>query len=592
MKRSITKTFLCSLFIGSLVSLFPIGTVSSSASKPGILSSVNEASAHKCSRRLQKLVESSHPDERVHVWIFFTDHGEGSAPVGAQTHRPAGVSPRAARRVMRRGSPNARQGGLQPVYPDYIERVSSHAVRLRRTSKYFNAVSAEVRCSEIEAICSYPFVGGVREVAVYRKALPPREIDRVVGDRAMVVHDDIVPAQYGESIYQLAQIQARDLLEHGYNGSGEKAGSSPVLIGILDTGFRREHEALTHVNVIAEYDFIQNDSVTSNEEGDHPSQDMHGTAVLGTISGYHEGELVGPAWGADYILAKTEILDEEIEIEEDNWVAGIEWMDSIGADVVTSSVGYLLWYTADSLDGNTALCTRAADIAASRGIVVVNSAGNYGPNGGLIAPADADSVITVGMVNRYGELAYNSSRGPTADGRIKPELVAMGVDVRSVRQPPSQTDYYNYNGTSFAAPLVAGLCAQLLEIHPDWSPMELREVLLYTATRHNYPDNDFGYGIPQGLLASGLGGEPDVLIIGYPNPFTDQVKFSFRPFFTNPVKSQVYDVRGALIKTLYGERGVTWNGTNDSGRKVAGGVYFIVFRFSSYSKSIKVLRIP
>jgi subtilisin family serine protease len=298
--------------------------------------------------------------------------------------------------------------------------------------------------------------------------------------------------------------------------------------------------------------------------------------------------LVGPAWGAEYLLAKTEIIDREIEIEEDNWVAGIEWADLNGADIVTSSLGYIAWYTPDSLDGKTALCTRAAEIAVSRGIVVTNAAGNNGPYGTLIAPADGESVISVGAVDRYGELAYISSRGPTADGRIKPELVAMGVDVYTVMHPTT-TDYWVYTGTSYATPLVAGVCAQLLELHPDWTPADVRSALLCTATRHNFPDNDFGYGLPQALLASGLITGSDVLIAGYPNPFRDEVVFNFCPDFTAPARTDIYDVRGARIRTIFSDGPVVWNGTNDAGRVVVGGVYFMVFRFETFTKSVKVL---
>lgn len=590
MKKRRPNAFSRILIIAFLLGVTPFDGVFSfdnerSASPPG-----DGVYARKCSQRILRRIESSHPDETVTIWIFFTDYGDSPGPIDAGTSRTVSESPRASRRVRFRGSPDSDRERLQAVFPGYIETVSSHVIRLRRASMYFNAVSAIVKYSEIEAICSYPFVKMIREVAVYRRELP-READRTIENPVRNHLGTSSSTQYGESIYQLSQIQANELLELGYNGSGTETGSSPILIGILDTGFRRDHEALEHVNVVAEYDFIQDDTVTSNEDGDHPSQDMHGTTVLGTIAGYHEGDLIGPAWGAGYLLAKTEIYDQEIEIEEDNWVAAIEWADGIGADVVTSSVGYILWYTPDSLDGNTALCTRAADIAVSRGIVVVNSAGNYG-YGGLIAPADGHYVTTVGGVNRYGELFASSSRGPTADGRIKPEVVAMAVNVHTVMQPPSQTEYWSYSGTSYAAPLVAGLCAQLLEIHPDWGPLDLREVLLCTSTRHNYPDNDFGYGIPQGYLASGLGEEPDVLIIGYPNPFRDSVSFEFCPYFTNPVRSDIYNVRGTLIKTLFGERGVTWDGTNDSGRSVAGGVYFIVFRFRTYKKSLKILRVP
>ncbi|MCK4235493.1 MAG: S8 family serine peptidase, partial [Candidatus Krumholzibacteria bacterium] len=456
----------------------------------------------KCGRHLLSLLGFLSPDETVTIWIFFSDHGAAARRIDGSTSETWSISPRACARMRLRTSLDY---DLLCVCTAYIDSLRPHVKRFRRTSKYFNAVSAEVEARSVAAICSYPFVKKVDKVAVYRRR---RDSDVTCPVDVTCRSRTVEPVfdKYGESLDQLKQIQMLELLEAGYNGSGMKTGVRPVLICILDTGFNCDHEALQSVNVLAEWDFVQNDSVTSNEAGDHPLQDMHGTTVLGTIAGYHEGDLIGPAWGADYILAKTEIYDDEIKIEEDNWVAGIEWADSIGADIVSSSLGYIEWYAPDSMDGDTPLCTRMADRAVSRGMVVVNAVGNGYPGYGVIAPADGDSVIAVGAVDRYGNIAHFSSRGPTADHRIKPELVAMGVGVHSVGYPTT-TGYGSCYGTSYATPLVAGVCALLLEIHPEWSPIEVRQALLFTSTRSGSPDNTYGYGVPRALMASGFDGE-------------------------------------------------------------------------------------
>jgi hypothetical protein len=213
--------------------------------------------------------------------------------------------------------------------------------------------------------------------------------------------------------------------------------------------------------------------------------------------------LIGPAFGADFALAKTEIKLSETQIEEDNWVAGVEWADDLGADIVSSSLGYQDWYTYEDMDGNTALCTIAADLAVSKGIVVVNSAGNERITTWyhIIAPADGDSVIAVGAVDLQGGLASFSSAGPTFDGRIKPDVVARGVQTYCAW---ANGGYGGASGTSLSAPLVAGVCALLLEIHPDWTPIQVREALWHTASQADDPDNLYGYGIANAAEASGL----------------------------------------------------------------------------------------
>jgi len=587
--------FLFTVFAFSLVS--PVDAAGESIGDRGIPRNVL---SKKCGRQLLNLFKTTSLHHPIPVWIYFTDRG-GLHSVPSSDERLHTMSPRAASRRRLRASPAIDRFDL-PVHSSYIERLRDHVLRFRHRSRYFNAVSAEVLVSEVTAICSYPFVERVEVVAVYKRGYVP---DERMGDggNLWLSLDDPLSSKYGESLNQLDQIQVIELLEMGYNGSGSGFGSSPVLICLMDTGFEMAHVALTHVNVLAEWDFVQGDSVTSNEEGDHPEQDRHGTVVLGTIAGYDEGHLIGPAWGADYILAKTEIIDQEIRIEEDKWVAGIEWADSAGADIVSSSLGYIDWYTPDLLDGDTPICTRAADIAASHGIVVVNAVGNEGMFGDttLIAPADGDSVIAVGAVNRYGNIAHFSSRGPSADGRIKPELVALGQGVHTVLYN-TISDYGKLNGTSLATPLVAGLCVLLLEIHPDWNPGEIREALLTTATSSDAPDNTYGYGIPRGLLASGLDA-PEItefvtLTGGFPNPFSDQTRFQLYLPRAEMVTVKVYDCRGALIRTLVDEKPLkwmwtlSWDGRNDAGRGVAGGVYFLHFQSRTFSRTVKVLRIP
>ena len=557
--------------------------VAQGAGAGSILPSTSVSSARKCSSPLRELCAAARPEDTIAVWIFLADRGSA-----AEKENLLCCSARAANRRVLRGHASAGSRDL-PVHHGYVDSLRAHATRIRHASRYFNAVSAEMEAREVPAVCELGFVRSVDLIASNRRiSAPPSEAPR--GSYPESAPRAAYGIDYGGSFDQLNQVGVVELLERGYNGSGTVSGGEPVLIAILDTGFRLDHAALADVQVEAQHDFINNDSVTSDEAGDPAGQDTHGTTVLGVLAGHAEGDLIGPAWGARYLLAKTEIVGSETPIEEDHWVAGIEWADSAGADVVTSSLGYILWYTRDQLDGNTALCTRAADIAVSHGIVVVNSAGNEGTSG-LVAPADGDSVLAIGAVDRTGEIASFSSRGPTADGRIKPDFTAMGVGVRSVSGPAG---YGSYNGTSYAAPIVAGVCALLLELHPDWSPMAMRDSLRATSFRSAAPDNTYGWGIPNATLTV-RPVESSASVTAFPNPFSAAMEIQITLHSPRSVTVSVHDCRGSLIRTLAERRAVQrsltldWDGTNERGDRVASGVYFIAMSFGGFTSTIKVV---
>ena len=255
------------------------------------------------------------------------------------------------------------------------------------------------------------------------------------------------------------------------------------------------------------------------------------------LAAWDPGHLVGAAPHAAYLLATTEDVEREVPLEEDLWVAGIEWADSLGADVVNSSVGYNQFedgtgYVFEDLDGGTALATIAAEIAVSRGIVVVAGAGNEGdkPWRYVTVPADGPNVIAVGAVGLgRQEIAPFSSRGPTADGRIKPDVVAPGtgiVVVDTTRSAPEEEPFSGYRrarGTSFAAPLVSGAAALLMQIHPAWKPADVAAALRGTARDlgESGPDTTYGWGLVDALAASGVEIElPDRSLAHapFPNP--------------------------------------------------------------------------
>jgi subtilisin family serine protease len=300
---------------------------------------------------------------------------------------------------------------------------------------------------------------------------------------------------YGASLGQLQQIGVPELHALGITGEG-------TVIALLDAGFDNlTHESFASMNILAQYDFVNGDLDVGN--GTDRGEGSHGTSTLSVIGGLSNGTLVGPAYGAAYLLAKTEDTTRETPVEEDHWAAAAEWAEAAGADVISSSLGYLTYdtgfrsYTPAQMDGDTAVSTRAADLAAERGVVVVISAGNEGFNpthNTLGAPADGQGVLAVGAVDPAGVRASFSSVGPTADGRVKPDVAAQGVSVLAAGS--GAADSYRFvNGTSFSCPLTAGVAALLLQMHPEATPEQIRNALRASGSQAAAPDNLLGWGI-------------------------------------------------------------------------------------------------
>lgn len=435
------------------------------------------------------------------IWVYMEDRGLTEealidALAAAEQALPERTLHRRAK-VTAPGAPLVDERDL-PVAVTYRQAIEATGARLRQESRWLNAVSVAADRATIDSITALPFVRRVELVVRFVRPAPPVDAaDRaasaeIIADAraraaAMARERDIV--DYGGSLAGLEQINVPLVHEMGITGAG-------VVIGMLDTGFKTTHEALADIPVLARHDFINDDDVVENEPGDPGSQHNHGTKTLSTVMGFKDGELVGPAYGASAILAKTEDVSQEVPIEEDYWVAGLEWIESLGADVVSSSLGYYDWYEFSDLDGNTAVTTIAADMAVGRGLVVVNSAGNERGSafGHIIAPADGDSVITAGAVALDGDIASFSSPGPTYDGRIKPDISAQGVN-NHVVSSSSDDGYSMASGTSFSCPLSAGVAALVLSRVPELTPMQVREAMRMTADRADAPDNDFGWGI-------------------------------------------------------------------------------------------------
>jgi len=438
--------------------------------------------------------QSVHYQNGKKYWVFFRDKGSGVAVEkgGVPEGLALGLSHRSlVRRAKVREKDKLIDETDLPVASGYIRALEDLGLKPRVISRWLNGISVVIPEEMMIRVQSLPFVRKIKPVSSFiLKPLPPG-----VEKKGLVQPSGSHSLDYGPSYVQNNQIRVPEVHDLGITGRG-------VLVGMIDTGFDyRDWPVFSHLDVVAEHDFHWDDDNTANEDNDPSYQHRHGTMTLSVLGGFDEGQLVGPAYDASFALAKTEWIDTETRVEEDDWVAGIEWLEALGVDVVSSSLGYNFFddgfsYAYEDLNGDSCRTTKAADIAASKGVVVVSSAGNERNDAWyyILSPADGDSVIAVGAVNSEGVIAGFSSAGPTYDGRIKPDVVAMGVS--DYVFDPSYGDYRTANGTSFACPLVAGVCALVLQAHPELGPMEVREAIRETAHLvGEFPDNLYGWGL-------------------------------------------------------------------------------------------------
>lgn len=446
-------------------------------------------------------------DGRLPVWVHFQDKGldgselEAAAAVAA---RDLNARARARRAKMRPAGARLADPADLPLHRPYVDAVAALGAAPRRESRWFNAASFDVAPDLVPVLADLPFV--TRLDLVRRTRRTP--VDAPVAGPAPAPPAKAAAAagpDLGELADELGQINVPAVHAEGWSGAG-------VLVGMMDTGYRTTHQAFAALTVVDAYDFLNDDPVVDNEGADPSSAHNHGTYTWSNVGARWPGVLVGPAYGADFALAKTEDVAGEYPQEEDHWVAGIEWLEGLGVDVVNSSLGYFDWYVFEDLDGDTAITTRAADRAAALGVVVVASAGNERAStwGHIIAPADGDSVIAVGAVDDAGDVTYFSSPGPTADGRVKPDVAARGWS-NSAASPVADDETTAVSGTSLSAPLVAGVAALILERQPSLTPLQVREALRATARRPGpQPDNDLGWGLIDAHAAVHYFG-PDIL---------------------------------------------------------------------------------
>ncbi len=479
-----------------------------------------------------------------------------------------------------------------PVNPQYLQAVVACGAELLNPSKWLNGVSVHVTDpSVIDAINTLDCVTTVRNCLNDPKAQQAKE---------RWLADELKPGAslrgtrgyYGGAEEQVTQLKVDFLHEQGYDGTG-------VVIAVLDGGFEGTEDQSCFDNMRAEGRLLGTRDFVYGSNSVY-SQGTHGTSCLSTMAAYDPNTMVGTAPKASYYLIHTEDGNSENIVEEYNWVSGAEYADSLGVDVCTTSLGYIdfdmtNWnHPFEHFDGHTAPMSVGAGIAASRGMICLNAAGNEGDGICTLGiPADVEQILTVGAVDASGNRAEFSSVGPTYDDRIKPDVMAMGEGTYVASGYGDWWPYYNGNGTSFATPVLAGAVACLRQARPYATVQEMCDAIRACGNRAENPDSQYGYGIPDFSQALELlqvkepdGNVSDNIIAVFPNPSHEEVHVALM----EGVRAQVtvYDFMG---RSLYS---YDFNGLNHTTLEyylntLDSGIYFINAVSERGSQTLKLV---
>ncbi|MCH2022770.1 MAG: S8 family serine peptidase [Saprospiraceae bacterium] len=383
-----------------------------------------------------------------------------------------------------------------PVTPEYIQQIIALGAGIHAKSKWLNAVAVHTTDTTVlKKIAALPFVNSVKPLGKYRNAIKPSMNTK----RPKVDLSKHEKDYYGQADNQIKMLGGDVLHSYGYTGKG-------VHVAILDGGFLNVYrmpvfDSMFNENrLLGTHDFVQGDRFVYESSS-------HGCNVLSCMAAKAPHLMVGTAPDASYYLFKTEDVKGEFRAEEFNWVAGVEHADSLGVEVINSSLGYTgfndttMSYKYHQMDGKTAMCSRGAEIGASKGLLIVNSAGNEGdgPWHYIGAPADAKGVLSVGAVRPNGKRASFSSWGPTPDGRIKPDIAAQGR--HTVVASMTRYDITRTNGTSFSSPVMAGMVASLKQAFPTHKSEDIKNAIRLSGSISSEPDSSLGFGIPNFFFA-------------------------------------------------------------------------------------------
>jgi serine protease AprX len=472
-----------------------------------------------------------------------------------------------------------------PVNENYITQLkNASGITVKAKSKWFNAVHVRGTQSNIEALGSLGFVASIDfadKSLNTTKSVRQKETAKIESVSTTF--------NYGNAFNQINMFKGNDLHLSDYTGTG-------MTVAVFDSGFPNVHtisgfQRLRNAgNIAGTYDFVNRDvdvytNTTSN----------HGTLVLSTMAGYVQNQFVGTAPDATYYLFITEDANSENPVEESYWVEAAERADSLGIDVINTSLGYTTYdnsnysYSPSDMDGQTAFITRGANLAFEKGMLLINSAGNSGNDSWQIvgAPADATGVLSVGAVRSNGTYASFSSRGSALQPTQKPDVVAQGQASYVITE---NNVIATANGTSFSSPILAGGIVCLWQALPDKTNAEIMQLVRESASQYSSPDYLLGYGIPnlQMALNTALPDEiddPVEDILMFPNPTSGDLYFKL-PSEETLWTLRLFDISGRQINTLL----VSNESNSIDVSFLSNGLYFAKIESNKTSKTFKIIK--
>ena len=517
-------------------------------------------------------------------WIGFTDKAGSPHSI----HKPETfLSERAIERRVRQNIPIDISD--LPVSRIYVDSILRSGAILMHSSRWLNGITVQALNESL--YYQWKNLGFIREIQLTKPFNFPRKSLAVKFD-APAGYASIDTSLYGAASSQVGMLNGHLLHREGFRGEG-------MVIAVLDGGFKKANEmnSLRHLyekgQIAGTRDFVE-------PAADFYAQHEHGMNVLSVMGGNLPGQLVGTAPGASYWLIRTEDVGSEFIIEEDNWVAGAEFADSVGADIINSSLGYSQYdyltmsHTYARMDGKTTRVTRGANMAAQKGMLVFNSAGNEGqkPWYYITAPSDGDAVISVGAVDKNRQPAAFSSRGPSYDGDVKPDLSAQGV---AVTVQGRDGTIITMSGTSFASPLMAGMAACLWQANPDVSAAELVRVMKISGHQSARPDTLTGYGIPDFYLAHTLLNQfhttSDPLLKGwkiYPSPFRSDLNIQRMSGYPMEADIELQTLSGSRIAKTRMTSGSSFRTSHFAG--LPPGIYLLKITSGPYTETHKLMK--
>ena len=467
-----------------------------------------------------------------------------------------------------------------PVNPSYISEIQKTGAKIWFTSRWMNAALIQTSEANLQTVLKLPFVKGL-EVNGSVDSPGSRSGRRV----SKFETTNIQGFNYGLSRVQNEMIGVDKMHDAGFRGEG-------MMIAVLDAGFNNADKVpafkalFEEKRIVGTYDFVKKETSVYEDDG-------HGTSVLSCMGAFEEGKMIGTSPKASFLLIRTEDASTEYIIEEANWLFGAEYADSVGVDLINSSLGYTTFddtktnHTYAQLDGNTTIAARAADWAASIGIVCVISAGNDGNDVWkyISTPADADSVLTVGAVDANWQYAKLSSLGNPDDKRIKPDVVAVGQSAAIISPNGSAT---TANGTSFSSPIICGLVAGYWQANPTLTAMQVMDKVRKSGHLASKPDRYLGYGVPNlfNTTILAIQEESNEVFKAYPNPTKAEITVEINDYSGKNYEATLMDIAGRMFKNETIKNRVQ----TISVEKMPAGIYFLRVGNEEKSNVVKLIK--